>query len=270
LKVQAAVPAPVVEFEGAVVGVTTTDGIPVLSLADGTTVKLRTTTELVAANDHSPSTVDQLRDALDDGREVFARGTGKLLQATPRVLDGVRVVLEAEEPEPEEEVEPLAGIVDFVSDDGSVVLTDGTAVVVATSTQVVAGNANSPTSIAALVAALDQNRRVEIGGEGARDAGGRLVAVRLVLTAVVVTFDADVLMIDGESGGFFLVGGGFALLTEGTVVTAVGGAPTDLFGIDAALAAGDRVRARGAGFVRGRFGAGTNYEAIAVEFELMQ
>jgi hypothetical protein len=93
-----------------------------------------------------------------------------------------------------------------------------------------------------------------------------------VLTAVVATFDVDVLMIDPDSGGLFLVDGSFALLTAATIVTAVGNAPTDLVGIDAAIAAGDRVRARGTGFVRGRFtnpGSADNYEVIAIEYELI-
>jgi len=270
LKVESAPEPVVVEFEGVVVDVVDGNGVPMLSLANGTTVKVRTTTELVAADDVSPSNLDELRDALADGREVFARGTGKLLQAEPRLLDGVRVVLEAEAPAPEEQFEVLTGVIDYVSFDGSVVLIDGTAVVVTNATQVVAGNSNSPTTIQELVATLDQNRRVEVGGEGVRDEAGQLVAVRLVLTALVVTFDVDVSMIDPDSGGLFLVDGSFALLTGSTVVTAVGNAPTDLVGIDAALAAGDRVRARGTGFVRGRSGPASNYEVIAVEFELMQ
>jgi hypothetical protein len=269
LKVES-VPEPVVvEFEGVVADVVTSNAVTMLALANGTMVEVRTTTELVAADEHSPSNLDELRAALEDGREVVARGTGKLLQSEPRLLDGVRVVLAADAPEPEEEFEAFGGVANFVSFDGSVVLVDGTAVMVTNTTLVVAGNANSPTSIQELVAMLDENRRVEVSGEGVRDEAEQLVAVRLVLTARVATFDVDVLMIDPDSGGLFLVDGAFALLTGSTVVTAVGNAPTDLVGIDAALGAGDRVRARGTGFVRGRTGPETNYEVIAVEFELM-
>jgi len=272
LKIEGVENAPiVVEFDGVVVGAAPSDVGTVLSLADGTSVQIRAATEVVGADEHSPATVAELMEALADGREVVARGTAYVLEETPRVLKGVRVVLESEAP-----VEPTLDVVegnaDYVSSDGWVILVDGTAVVVNGTTEVVAADSRSPGSVQELMAVLDQNRRVSVRAEGTLDDAQQVMAVRVVLTAEVGTFDLDVLAVDPDSGGLILAGGSFALLTESTVITAVGNGPADFMGVYDAVATGARVRARGTGFIRGRYAIpdeADDYDVIDVEFELM-
>jgi hypothetical protein len=272
LKLEAAESEPVIaEFEGVVVDVRPADLGTMVELANGTVVRVRATTELVAVDEHSPGSLDELEQALDDGREVVARGRGEVESQQPLVLDGLRIELRSEAP-PEEELDSFAGTVDYVSFDGSIVLTDGTVVVLTTTTPLTGADADSPATLEELMTALDQNRRVQLRGEGTFDAELQVTAAWVELTAVVSTFDLDVLAIDPDSGGLILAGGSFALLTDSTVITAVNGGPTDLGGVDAALGSGDQVRARGRGFVRGRFvipGEADDYEVIAVEFEVM-
>jgi hypothetical protein len=272
LKIEGVENAPVVvEFEGVVVGAAPSDVGTVLSLSGGTSVQIRAGTELVGADEHSPATVDALIGALADGREVVARGTAYVLEETPRLLKGVRVVLESEAPA-EPTLDVVEGNADYVSSDGWVILVDGTAVVVNGTTEVVAADSRSPGSVLELMAMLDQNRRVSVRAEGTLDGAQQVTAVRVVLTAEVGTFDLDVLAVDPDSGGLILAGGTFALLLESTVITAVGNGPTDFMGVYDAVANGAHVRARGTGFIRGRYAVpdeADDYDVIDVEFELM-
>jgi hypothetical protein len=270
LKIEEVVQEPVVmEFEGVVSGAQPGDGGTLVTLADGTTVQIRSTTALVAADEHSPGSVDGLMEALAAGRQVVVRGTGLLVQEHPLVLEGKRVVLQSEAPEAEP-LDEVVGTADFVSSDGSVILIDGTAVVVTSATEVVAADANSPASVQDLIAMLDMNRRIGVRAEGTLDSAQQITAVRVVLTAQVRSFDLDAVAIDPFSGGLILEDGSFLLLTEATVITAVNGGPTDLIGIDEALASGDRVRVRGTGYLMGRVTQepeADDHEAIAVEIE---
>jgi hypothetical protein len=272
LKLEATESEPViVDFEGVVIDVRTEDVGTIVELANGTIVRVRTTTELVAIDEHSPASLDELAQALQDGREVIARGRGQVEGEQPLVLDALRIELQGEAP-PVEELDSFLGTVDFVSFDGSLVLTDGTVVVLTNSTLLTGADANSPATIAELLTALDQNRRVALRGEGTFDADLQVTAVWVELAAVVGAFDVDVLAIDPDSGGLILVNGSFLLITESTVITALNGGPTDLAGVDAALGSGARVRARGNGFVRGTFtepGGVDAYEVIAVELEVI-
>ncbi|MGE0159762.1 MAG: hypothetical protein AB7T31_10155 [Gemmatimonadales bacterium] len=272
LKIEAAESEPVVlNFEGVVVDVRAGDVGTLVELANGTVVQIRATTELVGVDEHSPTSLDELEQALEDGREVVARGQGRVVEEQPLVLDGMRVELQSEAL-PEEASVSFVGTVDYVSFDGSVVLMDGTIVILTNTTALTGADANSPATVPDLMIALDENRRVELRGEGTLDGDMQVTAAWVELTAVVGTFDVDVRAIDPDSGGLILMSGSFALLTESTVITAVNGGPTDIFGVDAALGSGARVRARGMGFVRGRTPVpdrADNYEVIAVEFEVM-
>jgi hypothetical protein len=258
----------VIEFEGVVTDVEPGDVGMIVTLAGGTTVLVGPDAEVLAADEHSPASIEEVVDALAAGREVVARGRGEVLVEHPVRLRGLRVVFESEAPA--EQLPTFVGTADYVSFDGSVVLVDGTILMVTSATEVVAADARSPASVQELLDMLDVNRRVDVSGVGTLDAAGQFTAVRLVLTAVVGSFDLDVLAIDPDAGGLILAGGSFALLTQATVITAVGSGPTDLFGVDAALAGGASVRARGTGYLRGRTtapGDPENYEVIAVEFE---
>jgi hypothetical protein len=258
----------VMEFEGVVTAAHTAEGATVLSLADGSSVRLGAGTEVVAADADSPSSAEELMLVLDEGREVVARGTGRVASEGPLVLDGVRVVLEAEAPAGE--VPTIVGIADNVAADGSVMLLDGTRVVVTSATTVMGADADSPANAGELMAMLDLDRRVEVLVFGTVDGPTQVTAARLVLRAVVRTFDVDVVSIDFDFGRLFFEGGAEGQLTESTTITAVGDGPTDLAGVDEVLAAGDRVRARGRGFLMGRApipDASDTYQVIAVEFD---
>ncbi|MEQ1857112.1 MAG: DUF5666 domain-containing protein [Longimicrobiales bacterium] len=270
LKVEVAESEPViVEFEGVVTDLRPGDVGMLAALANGTLVRVRSFTELVGADEHSPATLDELEQALQNGREVIARGRGKLVEEQPLVVEALRVELEGEAPA-SQPMPITVGNADFVASDGSVVLVGGTTVLVTSATQVVAADASSPATIQELINALDQNRRVEVRAQGLLDANQQVQAVQIVLAAQVRTFDLDVIAIDPGSGGLILAGGSFALLTQTTVITAVGAGPTDLAAVDAVLASGGQVRARGTGFILGRYtipGEVDQYEVIAVQFE---
>jgi hypothetical protein len=262
-------PEPVMaDFEGAVASLRQTfnaEGGMTLVLANGTEVRVHAGTEIVAADDVSPASLAELADALTAGREVIARGSGQVMGDDPLVLKGVRIVLQGEAPG--EVLDDFSGRVDFVSDGGAVILIDGTAVDVSNA-QVVAANEDSPATIAELMAMLDMGRRVDVSGAGTFRGPQDVVAVRLTLTAQVQAFDFDVATID--PGGLILDNGSFVLIGASTVITAVGDGPTDLGGVDAALFAGDRVRARGIGYVIGgdpEAGEPLSFEALTVEFE---
>ncbi|MGE0160797.1 MAG: hypothetical protein AB7T31_15445 [Gemmatimonadales bacterium] len=269
LKIEAAEEPVPVEFDGMVASVVPGDVGRVVLLADGTRIQIREGSEVLAADDDSPATIDELVDVLAEGRDVEARGVGYVVEETPRVLKAVRIVLRSEAPQTTP-LDVLQGVADFVDASSSVVLMDGTMIVVGPATQLVAGNANSPTTLQELTDMLDQNRRVEVRGEGTLQDPSTLTAVRLEMTAVVGTFDADILSVDPDTGGLLLANGSFVLLTGTTVMSAIGSGPTDLDGIASALSIGDRVLARGTGYVRGRIPrTNENFEATAVELELI-
>lgn len=259
------------EFEGVVAGVQQSPSATettLLLLADGTSVQVGSATDILGADDVSPGSLAQLVEALEAGREVRAWGSGHVMGEDPLVLEGLRVVLQSDAPE--DGLDEFAGTVYYVSDGGAVILIDGTAVLVTDETEVLAADARSPASLEELLAMLDLGRRIDASGVGRFETEENVVAVRLVLAAQVEDFDLDVVAIDPYSGGLFLEDDSFVLLTEGTVVTAVGDGPTDLVGVDEALYNGDRVRVRGSGYLIGANpvpGEPLSLEALEVEFE---
>lgn len=273
LKIEVVEPEPepeVMEFEGVIANVLRTVATETtnttLVLADGSSIQVDGDTEIVAADDVSPGSLAQLFEALEAGREVMARGHGHVMGKDPLVLKGLRVVLQSEAPE--DQLAEFAGRVDYVSDGGAVILLDGVAVVVTAETEIVAANEDSPGSIEGLRAALDMGRRVNASGVGRAEGESEIFATRLVLTTQVEDFDLFVASVD--AGGLVMSNGSFVALSESTVVTAVGNGPTDLNGVFGALFTGDRVRARGIGFVIGgnpEAGEPLSFEAIAIEFE---
>jgi len=262
-------PEPVIlDFTGAVTGTRAGDaGGTVLTLADGTSVLIGPNTVVVAADQNSPGSVSQLIDALAAGVEVIARGTGRVVAEQPLSLEGIEVELQGEAPAPPPAGDVVVDIADYVSSNGTIVLVNGQAVVLTSTTQVEAANANSPGSIQELMDWLDMNRRIEVTAEGTLDNSWQITAQRIVLNALVGTFDQEVAAVD-PAGGLILADGSFVLITGSTVLTAVNGGPMDLFEVDMALASGNRVVARGNGFLMGRWATGLeSHEAIAVEFE---
>jgi hypothetical protein len=206
--------------------------------------------------------------ALEDGREVIARGTGQVTSELPLVLKGLRVVLDADAPTGE--TPTVVGVADWVDVDGSLVLLDGTRVVVTGTTVVSGTDANSPSSFDELTPMLMEDLRIQALVFGTVDSPTQVIASRIVLRASVRAFNVDVLSIDYETGTLFFEGGTVGVLTSASVVTAVGDGPTDLIGVDEALGAGDRVHANGNGFVMGRAdipGVPASVRIIAVEFD---
>jgi hypothetical protein len=258
----------VMEFEGVVMNASTVEGATVLSLLTGANVQVVGTTELVAADEDSPADLGELMQALEESREVIARGTGHVTSEHPLVLKGVRVVLDADAPTGE--TPTLVGTADFVDVDGSLMLLDGTRVLLTGSAEVSGADANSPATFAELASMLDQDLRIQALVFGTVDSPTQITAERVVLRALVRAFNVDVLSIDFGFGRLFFEGGTVGVLTPSSVITAVGDGPTDLIGVDEALGAGDRVRAAGNGFVMGRAeipGVPESVSIIAVEFD---
>lgn len=239
------------EFEGVVAGVSPDAGT--FELADGTVVRIVEGTELVAYDDHSPSSLGGVVEALDAGMEVLTWGSGEVASEEPLTIEGARVVFKAREPDQaRSEFEGAVARVELV--EGAVVMDDGTKIVVTDDTEVVAYHDQSPPTLEALAAALEDGVFVRAWGAGVVGSEEPIVIVadRIVLRAVVEDFERDVEEIDATAGTVVLEGGWLLTLTETTGVAAADeSSPSTLEGAAEALAAGDRVRVWGWGFVTG-------------------
>ncbi|MDH3270320.1 MAG: hypothetical protein OEN56_03245 [Gemmatimonadota bacterium] len=241
----------VVEFEGVVVAVSPEAGT--FELADGTVARVADDTEVVAADDHSPSTLVGVAAALEDGRKVVAWGKAEVESEEPLVLEALRVVFKAHEPDLAS-VEFEGTVARVIVEEGTVVLASGAKIRLTGDTEVVAYHDHSPHGLEDIAAALERGRIVRAWGYGTLESEDPLVIVarRIVLKTAVEDFESDVARIDVEAGTVVLESGWLLQLTETTSITAADDAsPSTLAGAAEVLGQGDRVRVWGWGFVTG-------------------
>jgi Domain of unknown function (DUF5666) len=239
------------DFEGLVASADAGSGS--FSLGDGVVVRIVDRTEVLAYDDDSPATLAALEEAIANGREVVAWGVGEVESEDPLVLEGRRVVLKARERENlEREFEGLVIEVDLGA--ASFTLESGITVVTTDSTEVVGYNDFSPTDLEGAAAAISLGRTVFAWGSanvGSDDATA-LTARRVVFKSAIEDFEKDVVEIDVAAGTLSLEGGWTVAVTDETELLAADDqSPATLQGASDALAAGDRVRVWGLGFVTG-------------------
>lgn len=235
-------------FEGEVVEADATTAE--IFLGDGVTVVVGDDTEVVAYNDASPMSVADVVAALEGGLTVLAWGHGMIESEDPVVIAADRIVLKSYQPEPENQVQAYVTQIDV--EGMTLVLEDGTSVIVTENTEIVAYHDFSPTSLAEALEDLNRWRFVWAKATGEFEGDGEhvLVADRLVLKTVVEDFDKKVESIDVESGDVILEGGWILHVWDDAEVRAADGAsPMTLAAAAEALAAGDEIRFSGFGYV---------------------
>lgn len=224
-----------------------------IQLVAGTWV--RVTDQTVLRLDNGESTdLETVHAALEDGREVVARGVGEVAGLEPLILDGLEIVFAIEAPTPG--VESFGGVIDYINFLNSEIVlrtTLGQVVVVALgTTQFSAADALSPATLRDADSAVLNGRRIRVTGTGTLEpvASPTYTALTVVFEAETEQFDNDVVSTDGFFS--FTLDDGRQVQLYGmdtNVIPFDAGSPTDIWGIQAALDAGDRVTATGFGFV---------------------
>lgn len=273
-------PAPVlVDFDEMVTGVWPDHGK--FQLESGLYVLIGEGSTLAAADAASPGTIDELYAMVEDGLTVFATGYGEVVEQGFAEAVEVELRLHVQTPPPPPPPPPPAGTafdgrVDFIMDPpGQVYLINGVMVRVLPSTVVTAANSMSPATVADAMLALEMNRRLIARGAGDPDPANPSIidAATIEFEVQVETLTEDIAAIDPFGGGLILANGSFVLLTgQSVLVAADASSPNSLSGIDAALAAGDRVVATVEGYVIGgdpALGDPLSLEAITVTLQLV-
>lgn len=239
---------PAEDFEGEVVEADAAEGQ--LLLANGWTVVVTDDTEVVKYNEQSPGSVADVVAALEGGLTVLTWGHGAVESEEPVMIVASRVVLKSYEPEPTNQVQDYVAQIDV--EGMTLMLEDGTTVVVTEETEIVAYHDFSPVSLQEAMEDLDMWRIVWAKATGEVESENPLVLVanHLILKTVVEDFEKDVESIDLQSGDIVLEGG-WILHTGDNTVFAAGddGSPMTLEGAKEALDAGDRIRVWGFGYV---------------------
>jgi hypothetical protein len=220
-----------------------------LTVGDGAVVRIVDRTQIVEGDGLLPS-LRAVAEALQVHQTVVAWGYGVVEGREPLRLLAVKVafkIRDAEEPHVQE-FEGRVGSVDL--EGRALVLQDGTRVWVLDATELLAYDDHSPASLEAVAHALAAGRTVLAWGAGEVESADppELRGLRIVLKSVIEDFEQDVATVDG--GALVLESGWVVHVGEDTeLVAADDSSPTTLQGASDALAAGDRVRAWGWGFV---------------------
>ena len=225
-----------------------------LLLTGGTYVRVTEQTVLRLENGESTD-LESVHAAIEDGRTVSARGIGEVAGLEPLVLDALEIVFEIEAATPG--IEAFAGVIDYIDFlAGEIVLRTGTGQVVVLAlgtTQFSAADALSPATLTEADAAVLNGRRIQVTGTGTLEpvANPTYAAATVVFEAETETFANDIVSTDGFLSFTLDDGRRVQLFGVDTNVTPYdAGSPTDVWGIQAALDAGDRVTATGFGFVQ--------------------
>lgn len=246
------VEVPQEDFEGYVGSASPADGV--FELEDGTVVRIVDRTEVLAYNDDSPSTLEGVVEALEAGFTVVAWGQGEVEGENPLVLEGTRVVFKKRSSEvPMADFEGVVGEVDLQT--GTVALVEGPSVRFGDMTEIEGYNDFSPTTLQGLAEQLEAGHIVYIWGGGSlpNDQSDVILADRVVLKSLVEDFEFDATEVDVSAGTVTLECGWVLSVTDGTVIAAADDvSPATLQGAADALAAGDRVRVWGLGYVTGQ------------------
>lgn len=223
-----------------------------LTLGEGAVLRIVDRTQIVEGDGLLPS-LAAVAEALEAHQTVVAWGYGVVEGREPLRLLAVKVALKIRDAE-EPHVRVFEGRVGSVDLEGrALVLQDGTRVWVLDATELLAYDDHSPGSLEAVAHALAAGRMVLAWGAGEveSDDPPELSGLRVVLKSVVEDFEQDVADVDGdalvlENGWVVHVG------ADTELVATDDSSPTTLEGVGDALAAGDRVRAWGWGFVVGQ------------------
>lgn len=242
---------PVEDFEGFVNEVRLDAGSFVVS--DGTVIRIVEGTEVVAYHDGGPTTLEGVAEALEDGYEVLAWGHGEVESEDPLTLEGTRVVFKVREPHHgNREFGGNVASVDLEAH--TVVYDNGKTIVLTESTEIEGYNDFSPMSLEELAEALEYGYEIRSWGHGEVESEEPLVFVahEIVFKAIVEDFEQDVVSIDETAGTMTLENGWVLAVCDFTEIDAANdGSPITLEGANEALAAGDRVRVWGIGYVTG-------------------
>ena len=146
------------EFEGVVTSVDLDGGA--VTFEDGSVVRVLDGTEVVAANDHSPTILVGVAEALAAGRKVVAWGSGEVEATEPLVIAALRIVFKT----PIEDFERDIVSVDVQA--GTLTLQEGWVVSLNDDTELLAADDISPSTLQAVKDAMDEGAVVRTWGWG--------------------------------------------------------------------------------------------------------
>ncbi len=218
-------PPPIEHFEGQVESVDLIDST--VTLVDGPVVRITAETHVRfdATHAHLLSSLDEVAEALEDGKTVMAAGAGIVRQEEPLLLEAVTIVFVVRPP-PLVEFRGVVDEVDLI--DSTVTLADGTTIQITADTEISYGEISAAVdnrlgSLEAVADALEAGRTVVAAGVGVVESEEPLVIearkiVFILKPPHLIAFHGVVESVNLDAHTFTLENGTVVRVNDETVV----------------------------------------------------